>query len=63
MSNILEFRVSQSQAKMPVPPDGVRAAAQIVIFPGIRYERTPETVPPAPEGADGSRRKSRRGAK
>jgi hypothetical protein len=57
MSNVLDFPLS-SRERTP-PPAGVMAG-EIVIFPGIRYEREVPAVDPKPSDATGSRGKARR---
>jgi hypothetical protein len=67
MSNILEFRVPHSSSRTTATGGGdLKAAAKIVIFPGVRYERMSEPVQPAPEPAAtkrGRRKSSRRSLK
>lgn len=65
MSNILEFRVSPSRKSAPVDPHIVATAGEIVIFPGVRYERSAEVASggPSPGDLPGTSGKRRRGAK
>jgi hypothetical protein len=66
MSNILEFRVPHSSSRTPATGGDLKAAAKIVIFPGVRYEHMSEPVQPAPEPAAtkrGRRKSSRRSLK
>ena len=39
MATILEFRASSQKPARPVRRRRIRRSAEIVIFPGIRYER------------------------
>ena len=45
MATILAF--SAAKSSRPVAAASTRAGAEIVIFPGVRYERTPEAATPA----------------
>jgi hypothetical protein len=62
MSNVLEFRVANASGRSRVPVSAPDACAEIVIFPGVRYERAIEPVdpPPAPRSSRRDRRASRR---
>lgn len=53
MASILEFRKSADQMIPSVPRDE-RGPAEIVLFPGIRYERTAEPCEAAQGGERGS---------
>ena len=57
MTNILTFTPASASSRGPRPrPDG---PAAIVIFPGVRYERTvPETGTPHGKRAAGRKRKA-----
>jgi len=44
MSNILEFRVPHNSSQTTATGGDLKAAAKIVIFPGVRYERMSEPV-------------------
>lgn len=55
MASILEFKRSTYRASAQAMRDG--ATAEIVFFPGVRYERMSDTPEPAPKQ---KRRRSRR---
>ncbi len=64
MSNILEFPVRIEKGPALGAAVAVRGQADIVLFPGIRYERGAEVAPgagPPPEECSGS--PSKRGRK
>lgn len=68
MSNVLEFRPALAGGPVtvgrPFQSRTPEAAAEIVIFPGVRYERVSEPCEPSPKPSRGGRGKSvRRGAK
>lgn len=48
MANILKFRVRPMSRRAP---SSLRrsSSAEIVIFPGVRYQRWSETPPPSPK--------------
>lgn len=56
MANILEFR--QGQRASGAHRNGLSQPAEIVFFPGVRYERWEET-PPAPAAKKRARRRDR----
>jgi hypothetical protein len=62
MSNVLAFRPASAGGPASSRPASV--AAEIVIFPGVRYERRVEDVAPEPEpqrgGGHDARRRSKR---
>jgi hypothetical protein len=62
MSNVIEFRVANASGRSRGPVSAPDACAEIVFFPGIRYERAIEPVdpPPAPRSSRRDRRASRR---
>ena len=68
MSNVLAFRpafAGGSGAQEKVVPGGsasTLAGGEIVIFPGVRYERASEPGEPSPKPSRGGRGKAR-GAK
>ncbi len=47
MATILQFRVSQQEPEQKPRARRKRRSAQIVIFPGVRYERWAEAGAPA----------------
>jgi hypothetical protein len=53
MSNVLEFRVANALCRSRSPGAASDSSAEIVFFPGIRYERVLEPVdpPPAPRAS------------
>ena len=57
MASILEFRRQPVHASALKAHDGTRATAEIVLFPGVRYERITGEPEPAPQGSGGGRRK------
>ncbi len=58
MSNVLEFRPASTGG--PVPVHSSQGGGEVIIFPGVRYERTAEIAPsPSPKRTGG--RSSRRG--
>lgn len=54
MAHIIAFRPGSSTRS--AAPEPVRATAEIVIFPGVRYERTGSGGHEAPNAANGTRR-------
>jgi hypothetical protein len=56
MSSILEFRKPALSIRQVTATNGATGSADIVLFPGVRYERWAE-APPEPEAP---RRSSRR---
>ena len=61
MSNVLEFRPA-SAGKPALCSARQKAAAEVVIFPGIRYERMAEPPEPSPKPSRRGRGRAR-GAK
>ena len=59
MSNVLEFRPAYAGGPAVFPRSG--SSAEIVIFPGVRYERAAEPRDPAPAPSHGKKRKSSSG--
>lgn len=59
MATILEFRASRSQDPVPVMTRA-RVSAEIVIFPGIRYEYRSEPLPePVPAAKPKAQRRGK----
>jgi len=46
MATIIDF--SARKTARPAPSGAAKSTAEIVIFPGVRYERAPATEPAAP---------------
>lgn len=66
MSNILEFRVPQFSKPPSHRAGAVPQAAEVVIFPGIRYERwdeVPAASSPAPDDLSPARGNRKRHGK
>lgn len=62
MSNVLEFRPASAEGAVKGRVSH-SAVADIVIFPGVRYERAQDPSEPSPTSSRGGRGKSvRRGA-
>ncbi len=61
MASILEFSRSTVRASAPKAHDGARPSAEIVFFPGVRYERASGGPEPAPQedGRRGHRKRDR----
>ncbi|HRN89585.1 hypothetical protein [Hyphomicrobium sp.] len=47
MASILEFRTLPASARPRSVADGAKGPAEIVLFPGVRYERMTEDEAPA----------------
>lgn len=64
MSNILEFRVLAGR-RGPRSNSVPSCPAEVVLFPGVRYERAAEPLEPspAPTARNGGGRRTRRGTK
>ncbi|AHB49051.1 hypothetical protein W911_12565 [Hyphomicrobium nitrativorans NL23] len=56
MASILEFRSLPANAKPRSTADGTRGTADIVLFPGVRYERMTEDAEPAQKPRGRARR-------
>ena len=56
MANILEFRAAASKLADCSDRTSVGCSAEIVLFPGVRYERH-EDPPPAPKPRNKARRR------
>jgi hypothetical protein len=61
MSNVLAFRPASAGGPAVVRP--ASAAAEIVIFPGVRYERRIDEADTGPEPQHGGGRETRRRSK
>lgn len=57
MASILEFKRSLTSAKAHTAADAARGPADIVLFPGVRYERMTEEPAPAPKQRSRARRR------
>lgn len=60
MSNVLAFR--PASAGGPAQLQASHAAGEIIIFPGVRYERRDEPREPSPQPSQGGRGKRARRA-
>ena len=49
MASILEFKRSTFRSSALDARDGAQVSAEIVLFPGVRYERMPDAPEPAPK--------------
>jgi hypothetical protein len=57
MASILEFRKSLFRSRPHAP--GEKASADIVLFPGVRYERWAEEPPQQPQRSRRNRQRDR----
>ncbi len=57
MASILEFRTGSVGARPSAVADGPRGTADIILFPGVRYERMTEEATPAPKSRSRRRRR------
>jgi hypothetical protein len=63
MANVLVFPTPLAQSSSDATGNSLRAVAEIILFPGIRYERMTEADPaPAPERTS-SNKPAKRGRK
>lgn len=56
MASILEFRSLTANAKPRSAAEGTRGPADIVLFPGVRYERMAEDAAPEQKPRRATRR-------
>lgn len=61
MSNVLAFRPASAGGPVTVRP--ATDAAEIILFPGVRYERMTEDADTGPEPQRGGGQETRRRAK
>jgi len=61
MSNVLAFRPASAGGPAAARP--ASAAAEIILFPGVRYERMTEEADTGPEPRRGGGQETRRRAK
>ena len=58
MAHIVEFRPPSNRSERR-PRADAPAAAEIILFPGVRYERWEDDTPPAPSKGHGTASRGR----